>query len=30
MDSSELTTIIDDAMDAANNLKIKLQKEKCL
>ncbi len=31
MDSSELTTIIDNAMDDANNLKIKLQKKKkCL
>lgn len=28
MDSSELTAIIDNAMDNANNLKIKLQKEK--
>ena len=28
MDSSELTAIIDNAMDNANNLKIKLQKKK--
>ena len=30
MDSSELTAIIDNAMDNANNLKIKLQKEMCI